>query len=139
MDEIRSSIMINRLPAAVFAELTNFSDWPKWQGGLARTERISVGPLRIGSKVRLIRKGPSSESLMEITHIMPNELFGVKCADRSLSWQSTFTLENVRGGTWLKRRHQIQRQGLIGSIAALFTRLTLKRELARFKALVEAG
>jgi hypothetical protein len=139
MHAITASIVIHRPPAEVFSQLTDLTHWPKWQSGLVRAEKISVvRPLRAGSQVRLIRKGnrPAS-ALMEVTHMMPHELFGIKSAGRSRAWERNFTLQPVRGGTRLRLKHELRDpQGFLGDLA---TRWKLAQELQSFKSLVESG
>jgi hypothetical protein len=138
MQEITASVVVHRPAAEVFNRLTNFREWPNWQPGLARANKISMGPLRAGSQVRLIRKGPKpSIGLMEITHLMPSELFGMKGSTHNTPWLRQFTLEPARGGTRLRLKYEIRgRQGIIGQLT---TRIRLVRELQTFKSLVEAG
>ena len=135
--ETKAAIMIDRRPSEVFAALTNFAGWPTWQGRLKKTERISIGPLRIGSKIRLIQ--PRSVSQLEITQIMPNELFAVRAADGRQTWESHFSLQAVHGGTWLKQSYVARGSGLRGALDALLNRWRLKRNLARLKRTLEHG
>ena len=138
MSEIRISVLVRRPAPEVFSRLTNFREWPAWQDGLARASKISMGPLRAGSQVRLIRKGRSpSIGVMEITHMMPSELFGMKGSTHNLPWRRQFALEPVRGGTRIRLIYEIS--GSPGIISRLATRIRLFRELHSFKSLVEAG
>ena len=140
MGKLKRNIIINRPPAEVFAGLTNFGTWPLWQGGLVSVDQISAGPLQIGSQVRQIRKsGNPTESLMEVTHLVPNQMLGLKSPGRPLAWQGAFTLEPVDGGTQFTLQFEIQATGLVGLISDLIIRLTLQQELRTFKAIVEAG
>jgi len=138
MSEIRASVLVHRPAPKVFSHLTNFREWPNWQGDLARANKISMGPLRAGSQVRLIRKGRRpSIGVMEITHMMPSELFGMKGSTRNLPWRRQFTLEPVRGGTRIRLKYEIR--GTPGIISQVTTRMRLILELQRFKSLVESG
>ena len=140
MSELKANIIINRPPAEVFAGLTNFGQWPRWQGGLVSVDQISPSPLQVGSQVRQIREsGNPTESLMEVTHLVPDQLLGLKSPGHPLSWQSAFSLEPVDRGTQLTLQFEVQASGLAGLISDLIIRLTLKQELNAFKALVEAG
>lgn len=138
MHEITASIVIRRPPAEVFSRLTDLERWPKWQSGILRAEKISLlRPLRAGSKVRLIRKGRRPAIfLIEVTHMMPHELFGLKSAGRRV-WERDFTLQPVRGGTRLRLKDE--RHDPVGLIGQLSARMRLGRELRNFKGLVEAS
>ena len=76
---------------------------------------------------------------MEVTHLVPNQVLGLKSPGRPLSWQGAFTLEPVDIGTRLTLQFEIQASGLAGLISDLIIKLTLKQELKTFKALVEGG
>jgi uncharacterized protein YndB with AHSA1/START domain len=140
MSTIKRNILINRPPAEVFAGLTDFGSWPKWQGGLVSVDRISAGPLQVGSQVRQIRQsGKPAESVMEVTQLVPDQMVGVKSPGRPLAWAGAFTLEPMDDGTQLTLQFEVQATGLVGLISDLIIRLTLGQELRTFKAIVEAG
>jgi carbon monoxide dehydrogenase subunit G len=140
MRKLKANVAINRPPTEVFAGLTDFGTWPKGQGGLVSVDQISAGPLQVGSQIRQIRKGGKpTESLMEVTHLVQNQILGVKSQGRPLSWNGTFALEPVDGGTQLTLQFEIQTTGLVGLISYLIIRLTLQQELRAFKAITQAG
>ena len=135
-----ASIVINRSRAKVFAELTNFGQWPQWQGGLISVDQISPGPLQAGSQLRQVRSsGKPKESLIEVTCLVPNQMLGVKSPSPPLAWQGIFTLESLDASTRFALEFEIQASGLSGLIGHLIIKLTLKQELNTFKALVEAS
>jgi hypothetical protein len=142
MSILAASIIINRPSPDVFSGLTDFSRWPRWQGGLARVERVSPGPLQVGSQFRQIRMGRNateSISIMEVTHLVQNEILSLKSPSLPLAWQGSFMLESAGDGTRLALRFEIQATGLVGLLSDLIIRLTLQQELKTFKAMVEAG
>ena len=140
MSQLKASIIINRSPAEVFTGLTNFSQWPRWQGGLASVEQISPGPLQVGSQLRQVRSsGKPKESLIEVTRLVPNQLLGVKSPSQPLAWQGIFALESIDTSTRFGLEFKIEASGLTGLIGYLIIRLTLKQELKTFKTLVETG
>ena len=140
MSQLKANIIINRPPAEVFAGLINFGQWPRWQGGLISVDQISPGPLQIGSQLRQVRSsGKPRESLIEVTHLVPNQILEVKSPSPPLAWQGIFTLEPVGVGTRFGLVFEIRASGLAGLISDLIIKLTLKQELNTFKALVEAG
>ena len=129
--------MLDRRPSEVFAQLTNYSAWPRWLGGFEKVERISIGPVRIGSKFRLLGRG--GEMQLEITQIMPNELFAVRATGARLTWHSHFALQSIHGATWLRQSFRAEGRGLLGSVAALVSRSQLKRNLRRFRQTLIVG
>ena len=137
---LKASIIINRLPTDTFSGLIDFTRWPRWQGGLASVELISPSPLQIGSQLRqTCMGGNAAVSIMEVTHLVPNQLLGLKSPSRPIYWQGTFTLEPVDDDTRLTLQFEIQATGLTGFFSDQIIRLTLPQELKAFKAMVEAG
>jgi hypothetical protein len=81
----------------------------------------------------------ATESIMEVTQFVPNEILSLKSSSRPFSWQGSFMLESANDGTRLTLQFEIQATGLAGLISDLIIRLTLQQELKTFKAMVEAG
>ena len=140
MSILKDSIIINLPLIDAFNGLIDFPRWPRWQGGLASVELISPSPLQVGSQLRQTRMGRNAAvSIMEVTHLVPNQLLGLKSLSRPISWEGTFTLESVGNRTRLTLQFNIQATGLAGLFSDLIIRLTLPQELKAFKKMVEAG
>lgn len=140
MNQLKANIIIDRPPAEVFAGLLDFSQWPRWQGGLISVDQTSPGPLAVGAQLRQVRSsGRPKESAIEVTHLVPNQLLGVKSPNPPIAWQGIFTLEPLGMSTRFILQFEIQASGLSGLIGHLIIKLTLKQELNTFKALVEAS
>lgn len=140
MSQINMTVDINRSPAEVFTQLTNFVQWPQWMGGFDRIEPVSANPLNVGSQIRSVAKGGKhTESLMEITQFAPNQLLGLKSPSQPVSWRGAFTLEPLPTGTRLIAQFTIEGTGFAGFMGILIMKLTVKGELLKFKSLVEAG
>ena len=140
MSQLKAAIIIRRPPAQVFAELTDFSKWPRWQGGLARVEQVSAGPLQVSSQLRQTRtSGNPRESLMEVTHLIPDRVLGLNSPSRPISWHGKFTIEPTGDNSQLTLQFEIRATGLAGFLADLIIRLTLNQELKMFKAMVETA
>ena len=140
MSKLKANNIINRPPAEVLAGLTNFGQWPCWQGRLISVDQISQGLLQIDSQIRQVRNsGQPKESLIEVTRLVPNQMLGVKSPSPPLAWQGIFTPESLDASTRFALEFEVQASGLSGLIGYLIIRLTLKQELNTFKALVEAS
>jgi hypothetical protein len=127
MSQLKANIIINRPPPEVFAGLTHFDQWPRWQGGLISVVQISPGPLAVGSQLRQVRSsGNPKESLIEVTHLVPDQMLGVKSPSPPLAWQGIFTLVPLDTNTRFGLEFKIEASGLTGFIGYLIIRLTLK-------------
>ncbi len=69
-----SSIIINAPPDDVFALVDNLEDWPQWIPSIKKIEKVSEGPLREGSQIRVTaRSGITIELLMTLTEFIPGQ------------------------------------------------------------------
>ncbi len=140
MSKLNATITVDRPPAEVFAVLTDFDRWPRWQGGLERMEQVGPGPLQVGSRLRQVRTGQkATDSLMEVTELVPGKVLALSSPGRPIGWHGTFTLEPVGNSSRMTAQFEIQAAGLAGALAEAIIRLTVGRELRLFRALVEAG
>jgi uncharacterized protein YndB with AHSA1/START domain len=72
---------IDRLPADVFAYVTDPSKLATWQTNTVSAERVDGdGPLRVGSRLREVHRAPGGkelESLVEVSSHEPDRVFGL--------------------------------------------------------------
>jgi uncharacterized protein YndB with AHSA1/START domain len=132
------SVIINRPPAEVFTELTNFGQWPQWGGGnLVSMEQISPGPLQVGSQLRQMNKTgrKPTETLVQVTQLMPDQTLGFERPNL----HGTFTLEPIEVGTRLNASFKVEASGLSAPMYRLFLKQFVASDLRKFKALVEAS
>ena len=74
------TIHLNRPVEQVFAFLMDISKLSAWQSNLIKTESLTKGPLRMGSRFREIRRFGSKESEIqgEVTAFEANKHFATK-------------------------------------------------------------
>lgn len=103
-------------------------------------KHVSAGPLQVGSQIREVWKGanPTESQIWEITQFVPNQLLGMKISAPTVSASDTFRLAAVDTATRLIMQFEIHTTGLLGIINVI-TKLTVKQQLNKLKALVEAG
>ena len=133
-----ASIVINRPPAKVFAELTNFGKWPQWGGGnLVSVEQVSTGPLQVGSQLRQVNKTgrKPTETLAQVTHLVPDQTLGIERPNL----RGMFTLEPAKTGTQLNAVFEVDSTGLSALIYRLFIKQFVTNDLRKLKALIEAS
>lgn len=103
-------------------------------------EQITPDPLGIGSTIREVWKGanPTESQIWEITQFVPNQFLSMQTSSPTVSASGTFTLEAVDTATRFIVQFEILTSGLLGIINVIF-KLTAKKQLRKFKALIEAG
>ena len=70
--KFRSTVEINAPAENIRAVLDNHEEWHQWVPSIKKIERVSKGPLAVGSQVRVIaRSGITFKLLMTITEYIP--------------------------------------------------------------------
>jgi hypothetical protein len=81
-----ASVEINSTPERTWALVNNVEEWPKWIPSLKKIEKVSRGPLGVGSQVLVVAKSLITVNLlMTITEfvagrrvVMEGKVLGVK-------------------------------------------------------------
>ena len=69
-----SSIVISAPPEKVFVLVDNLEDWPLWIPSIKKIEKVSEGPLKEGSQIRVTAKsGVTVKFLMTLTEFVPGQ------------------------------------------------------------------
>ena len=84
--KFRASVEINSTPEKTWALLKNVEEWPKWIPSLKKIEKVTEGPLGVGSQVLVVAKSLITVNLlMTITEfvagrrvVMEGRVLGVK-------------------------------------------------------------
>ncbi|MGB5925659.1 MAG: SRPBCC family protein [Dehalococcoidia bacterium] len=96
-----SSIDINAPVPKVWALVDKLEEWPQWMPSIKRIDKISEGPLTVGSQLSVTVKvnGLTVRLLMTITDFVPER--NVVLEGRALGTKLTrfYTLEPVNGKT----------------------------------------
>jgi carbon monoxide dehydrogenase subunit G len=96
-----SSIDINAPAEKVWALIDKLEEWPQWMPSIRKIERVSQGPLTVGSQLSITAKvsGLMVKLLMTITNFVPER--NVVLEGKALGTKLTrfYTLEPVNGKT----------------------------------------
>jgi carbon monoxide dehydrogenase subunit G len=96
-----SSIEINAPVNKVWAMIDKLEEWPQWMPSIKKIERVSKGPLAVGSQLSVTAKvsGLTVALLMTITGFVPER--NVVLEGKALGTKLTrfYTLESVNGKT----------------------------------------
>jgi uncharacterized protein YndB with AHSA1/START domain len=108
------TIHLNRPVEQVFAFLLDTSELTTWQSNLIKIEKITEGPLRMGSRFREIRRLGRKESKIqaEITTFEPNKRFETRTMTKPQVTVSYF-LEPEDDGTRVEHRFVMLTSGLL--------------------------
>src|SRR5688500_10635273 len=97
------TIHLDKPEEQVFAFLMDTSKLSTWQSNLIKSEQLTEGPLRTGSRFREIRRINNKETEIqgEITALEPNKRLETKTATKPQAMVS-YSLDPEQGGTRLK-------------------------------------
>jgi uncharacterized protein YndB with AHSA1/START domain len=109
---IRNSVFINRPVNDVFDFVTDPTTTPQWQANLVRSEVLTAGPMRLGTRVLEVRRIGKSEmqAEWEVTAYEPPTRRGYvyPAGFGPIRQQGISTFEPAEGGTQLSFTAQIE-------------------------------
>ena len=103
MWELRAQIVVNAPPDEVFSYVTDFDRHHEWLPEDRETEKISEGPVGVGSTFRRFNRRMIRpyQSEVVVTEYAPNERLGFEDAGENHGWRNSVRLEPdpASGGT----------------------------------------
>ena len=96
-----SSIDINAPAKKVWALIDKLEEWPQWMPSIKKIERVSKGPLGVGSQLSVTAKvsGLTVTLLMTITKFVPERSVVMQGKALGTNLTRFYTLEPVNGKT----------------------------------------
>ena len=96
-----SSIEINAPAGRVWALIDRLEEWPHWMRSVKRIERVSKGPLSVGSRLSVTAKvsGVTVKLLMTITEFVPERAVVMQGKTLGTSLRRFYNLKPVDGKT----------------------------------------
>ena len=130
------SIHLNRPVDQVFAFLMDASKLSTWQSNLIKSETLTEGPLRTGSRFREVRRINNKETEIqgEITAFEPNKRLETKTVTKPQAMVSYF-LDPEQGGTRLRYKFVLETSGLMRLLEPMIAKSIKEGSEADFKTL----
>ncbi|HLO33307.1 MAG TPA: SRPBCC family protein [Anaerolineales bacterium] len=130
------SIHLNQPVEQVFAFLMDTGKLSTWQSNLIKTELLTEGPLRLGSRFREVRRLGRRESEIqgEITAFEPNKRFETSTLTKPQVTVS-YSFEAENGGTRLKHKFVMLTGGLMRLFEPLIANSIKKESESDFETL----
>lgn len=96
-----SSIEINAPATKVWALIDKLEEWPQWMPSIKKIERVSKGPLAVGSQLSVTAKvsGLTVALLMTITEFVPERTVVMQGKTLGTNLTRFYNLEPVNGKT----------------------------------------
>jgi uncharacterized protein YndB with AHSA1/START domain len=105
MIEFTIETEIERPVGEVFAFATDPAKLPSWQTNTVTAELLGDGPLRLGSRLREVHRGPGGkelESVVEVSEYEPDRLFALRMVEGALPVHARLAFEPEGEGTRMR-------------------------------------
>jgi carbon monoxide dehydrogenase subunit G len=98
-----SSIVINARPEEVWTLIDKLEQWPQWMPSIKKIERVSQGPLKVGSQLCVTAKvsGLTVRLLMTVAAFVPERNVVLEGKALGTKLARFYTLDPVNGKTKL--------------------------------------
>ena len=130
------SIHLSQPVEQVFAFLVDTSKLSTWQSNLIKSEPLTEGPLRTGSRFREIRRINNKEEEIEgeITALEPNKRLETKTVTKPQA-KVSYSLNPEQGGTRLRYKFVLETSGLMRLLEPIIAKSIKADSEADFKTL----
>lgn len=140
--DVRASIEISRPPEAVAAYEFDPANDPSWIGGVKSVEKLTDGPIAVGSRVRRLGSflGRPIEWIMDVVEHVPARSLGMHAVRSPFPMDVTYELTPSATGTHASIRIQGRTSGiygLLGPLTPIAVRRSVQSDLGRLKRAVE--
>ncbi len=142
MAHFQTSIVIQRPAADVFAVVANYQNSPLWVSGAMEHEKISNGPIGVGTVIRTRGHfmGQTVEATRTVTAYEPNTRYAFRSAYQQVPFTTSFVFEPLANATRLTAKVEGEPTGIYKAAMPLILSLVrqqLEGDLRRLKKLLE--
>jgi hypothetical protein len=131
MPDIQDSVVIHKPVEEVFSYASNLDNSKEIMENVVEIERLTEGPLQVGSKFKETReiRGRKASSIIEFTEFLPNERYAVKSETNGLKVVYHYDFKRtVEGGTKVVFQGDIHTSGFMMKLTKPIIRKILKKE-----------
>ena len=115
-----NTITINCPQPAVFAYLADFENVPQWNYAIEATQKITEGPVGVGSRYRQTRTLPRrSDETFEVITFEPEHALAIRGDVGPFHGDIAYVLEPVGDGTTLTNTVDLRARGPLAVVAPL--------------------
>ncbi|CAG9620050.1 SRPBCC family protein [Sutcliffiella rhizosphaerae] len=131
MADLQDSIVISKPVEEVFSFVSDMDNSTKIMGNVVEIEKLTEGPLQVGSKFKETReiRGRKAASIIEFIKYEPNEHYSVKSEVNGLTVVYHYDFKpTLEGGTTVNFQGDIHTSGIIMKLTKPIIRKILKKE-----------
>ena len=142
MVNVQTEVVINRPRAQVADYAANPDNAPRWYVNIHRSQRLTDGPLGVGSKAAFTAKflGRELNYTYEFVEYVPGRKLVMRTAQGPFPMQTTYAWTDDGGGTRMVLGNSGSPSGfsrLAGLVMAPMMRRENRKDLQRLKAILE--
>ena len=143
MTQVEVRVWIDRPPDEVYAYVADLDRWLEWRTDVAGGEKLTEGPLRVGSRLRGVAKVFGREVSMdvEVTALEAGAALGYRPVSGPLRTNNLYRFEEQDGGTLVILTDDLGLNGVFRVLLPLmprFVRSVYTKNLAGLKAALGA-
>jgi uncharacterized protein YndB with AHSA1/START domain len=130
MIDVTISTDIARPVEDVYAYVTDPSKLPSWQTNTVSVDQEDDGPLRVGSRLREVHRGPRGKelaSLVEVSELEPDRAFALRMLEGPLPIHAQIAFAPSEHGTRMEFRAHGEPSGAM-RLAQPLLRVALRRQ-----------
>jgi hypothetical protein len=140
--DVRAATTIAAAPEAVAAYQFDPANDPAWIGGVHTAERLTGGPIDVGSRVRRVGGflGWPIEWVMDVVEYTPGRRLAMHAVRSPFPMDVTYELQPAGPGTRASIRIQGEARGvygLLGPLTPIMVRRSVQGDLGRLKRALE--
>ena len=143
MVNVQTEVVINRPRAQVADYAANPDNAPRWYVNIHRSQRLTDGPLGVGSRAAFTARflGRELNYTYEFVEYVPGEKLVMRTAQGPFPMQTTYTWTDDGGGTRMVLGNSGSPSGfsrLAGLVMEPMIRRETRKDLQRLKAILES-
>jgi len=141
---VQTEVVINRPRAQVADYAANPDNAPRWYVNIHRSQRLTDGPLGVGSRAAFTARflGRELNYTYEFVEYVPGEKLVMRTAQGPFPMQTTYTWTDDGGGTRMILGNSGSPSGfsrLAGLVMEPMIRRENRKDLQRLKSILESG
>ena len=142
MVNVQTEILIRRPRAEVAEYASDPDNAPQWYVNIDRSQRLTPGPVAVGSRVAFIARflGKELNYTYEFVEYVPGEKLVMRTAQGPFPMQTTYTWADDDGGTRMSLGNSGSPSGfsrLTGLFMAPMIRRETRKDLQKLKSILE--
>ena len=142
MVNVQTEILIRRPRAEVAEYASDPDNAPQWYVNIDRSQRLTPGPVAVGSRVAFIARflGKELNYTYEFVEYVPGEKLVMRTAQGPFPMQTTYTWTDDDGGTRMSLGNSGSPSGfsrLAGLFMAPMIRRETRKDLQKLKSILE--